>query len=54
MIARRLIVASRRHAQHHYSTQPGNFGVTTAFWDRIFGTVLTNSIERSARTNYQS
>ena len=54
IIARRLIVASRRHAQHHYSTQPGNFGVTTLFWDRVFGTVLTNSIERSARTNYQS
>jgi sterol desaturase/sphingolipid hydroxylase (fatty acid hydroxylase superfamily) len=54
MIARRLIVASRRHSQHHYATQPGNFGVTTLFWDRVFGTVLTTSVERSARTNYQS
>ena len=54
MIARRLILSSRRHAQHHYSTTPGNFGVTTSFWDRVFGTVLTNSIERSAGTNYQS
>jgi sterol desaturase/sphingolipid hydroxylase (fatty acid hydroxylase superfamily) len=54
MIARRLIIASRRHAQHHYSTQPGNFGVTTSFWDRVFGTVLTTSMERSAQTNYQS
>lgn len=54
MIARRLIVASRRHAQHHYSTRPGNFGVTTSFWDRVFGTVLTTSVERSGRTHYQS
>jgi sterol desaturase/sphingolipid hydroxylase (fatty acid hydroxylase superfamily) len=54
LLARRLIVASRRHAQHHYSTQPGNFGVTTSFWDRVFGTVLTTSVERSGRTNYQS
>ncbi len=54
MIARRLIITSRRHAQHHYSTQPGNFGVTTLFWDRVFGTVLTNSVETSARTNFQS
>jgi len=54
LIARRLIVASRRHSQHHYSTQPGNFGVTTSFWDRVFGTTLTTSVERSARTHYQS
>jgi sterol desaturase/sphingolipid hydroxylase (fatty acid hydroxylase superfamily) len=54
MIARRLIVASRRHSQHHYSTQAGNFGVTTLFWDRVFGTLLTTSVETSARTNYQS
>lgn len=27
----------RRHAQHHYSPRPCNFGVTTSFWDRVFG-----------------
>jgi sterol desaturase/sphingolipid hydroxylase (fatty acid hydroxylase superfamily) len=28
----------RRHALHHYARQPCNFGVTTLFWDRVFGT----------------
>ena len=28
----------RRHALHHYARQPCNFGVTTHFWDRLFGT----------------
>jgi len=39
-IAARLIQASRRHSQHHYSRQSGNFGVTTQVWDHVFGTVL--------------
>jgi sterol desaturase/sphingolipid hydroxylase (fatty acid hydroxylase superfamily) len=54
MIARQLIAASRRHAQHHYATRPGNFGVTTSIWDRVFGTVLTDSVETRGRTHYQS
>ncbi|HZX70569.1 MAG TPA: sterol desaturase family protein [Rhodanobacter sp.] len=40
MIARHLLLASRHHSEHHYARQPGNFGVTTLFWDRVFGTVL--------------
>jgi sterol desaturase/sphingolipid hydroxylase (fatty acid hydroxylase superfamily) len=28
----------RRHARHHYARQACNFGVTTQFWDRVFGT----------------
>ena len=48
-IARRLLGASRRHAQHHYAHQPGNFGVTTAFWDRVFGTALHAAASRTAR-----
>ena len=28
------------HMRHHYSPQPGNFGVTTTFWDHVFGTVI--------------
>jgi len=28
----------RRHALHHYACYPCNFGVTTHFWDRVFGT----------------
>jgi len=31
--------AKRRHATHHHSQQPCNFGVTTVFWDHIFRTV---------------
>lgn len=39
-IAPRLLMATRRHALHHYSAQSGNFGVTTSFWDNVFGTAL--------------
>lgn len=28
----------RRHALHHHVDETTNFGVTSAFWDRIFGT----------------
>jgi sterol desaturase/sphingolipid hydroxylase (fatty acid hydroxylase superfamily) len=30
----------RSHAIHHHSDVPGNFGVTTLFWDRVFATRL--------------
>jgi sterol desaturase/sphingolipid hydroxylase (fatty acid hydroxylase superfamily) len=30
----------RRHAQHHYTDETCNFGVTSGFWDVIFGTTL--------------
>jgi sterol desaturase/sphingolipid hydroxylase (fatty acid hydroxylase superfamily) len=43
LIATRLIQASRRHAQHHYGRQSGNFGVTTQLWDHVFGTALSTS-----------
>jgi sterol desaturase/sphingolipid hydroxylase (fatty acid hydroxylase superfamily) len=29
-----------RHGRHHFSKVPGNFGVTTQFWDIVFGTRL--------------
>lgn len=29
-----------RHLRHHYSPKGGNFGVTTSFWDHVFGTVI--------------
>jgi sterol desaturase/sphingolipid hydroxylase (fatty acid hydroxylase superfamily) len=32
--------ARKRHFKHHYRPQAGNFGVTTALWDHIFGTAL--------------
>jgi sterol desaturase/sphingolipid hydroxylase (fatty acid hydroxylase superfamily) len=33
-----LYRAKRRHFIHHYSRQPYNFGVSTGFWDHVFGT----------------
>jgi sterol desaturase/sphingolipid hydroxylase (fatty acid hydroxylase superfamily) len=33
-----LYRVKRHHLVHHYSRQPCNFGVTGAFWDRVFGT----------------
>jgi sterol desaturase/sphingolipid hydroxylase (fatty acid hydroxylase superfamily) len=35
-----LYRARLRHARHHHQSQDGNFGVTTALWDRVFGTAL--------------
>ena len=29
-----------RHLRHHHHPVPGNFGVTTGIWDRIFGTAI--------------
>ena len=36
-----------RHAQHHYISDSGNFGVTTGVWDIVFGTEL--ELRRTAR-----
>ncbi|HEY1474047.1 MAG TPA: sterol desaturase family protein [Pseudolabrys sp.] len=35
-----LYQARMRHARHHHLSHSGNFGVTTAFWDHVFGTAL--------------
>jgi sterol desaturase/sphingolipid hydroxylase (fatty acid hydroxylase superfamily) len=35
-----LFHAKRRHALHHFARQSCNFGVTSGFWDRVFGTVF--------------
>lgn len=35
-----LYRARMRHAQHHHRADDGNFGVTTGFWDYVFGTAL--------------
>jgi sterol desaturase/sphingolipid hydroxylase (fatty acid hydroxylase superfamily) len=32
------------HLRHHYSPKRGNFGVTTAFWDHVFGTAIDASL----------
>jgi sterol desaturase/sphingolipid hydroxylase (fatty acid hydroxylase superfamily) len=51
MLATRLLLASRRHAQHHYGRQPGNFGVTTSFWDHVFGTNLNVAADHSLQAD---
>jgi len=50
-LATRLLLATRRHAQHHYSPEPGNFGVTTSFWDHVFGTTLNVAANRRVQTD---
>ncbi|SDR57390.1 Fatty acid hydroxylase superfamily protein [Rhizobiales bacterium GAS113] len=35
-----LYRVKHRHARHHFAKTPGNFGVTTMFWDVVFGTDL--------------
>jgi sterol desaturase/sphingolipid hydroxylase (fatty acid hydroxylase superfamily) len=35
-----LLAGRYWHLRHHYSTQAGNFGVTTPLWDYVFGTVI--------------
>jgi sterol desaturase/sphingolipid hydroxylase (fatty acid hydroxylase superfamily) len=32
--------ARLRHSGHHYHRDLGNFGITTVFWDHIFGTTI--------------
>jgi sterol desaturase/sphingolipid hydroxylase (fatty acid hydroxylase superfamily) len=39
-LAMRLTGCIHRHLRHHYAEIPGNFGVTTRLWDRLFGTSL--------------
>jgi sterol desaturase/sphingolipid hydroxylase (fatty acid hydroxylase superfamily) len=31
----------RLHALHHFVAPQGNFGVTSSFWDHVFGTVVS-------------
>lgn len=35
--------ATRRHARHHHAHRPCCFGVTTPFWDSVFGTGSSQS-----------
>ena len=35
-----LYRARLRHSGHHYHRELGNFGITTVFWDEIFGTAI--------------
>jgi len=38
-----------RHLRHHRNPLPGNFGVTTGFWDRVFGTSIASERARGSR-----
>jgi len=40
LLAARMPATIRRHQRHHFSDQPGNFGVTIPLWDYVFGTVI--------------
>jgi sterol desaturase/sphingolipid hydroxylase (fatty acid hydroxylase superfamily) len=37
-----LFRLKRRHALHHHFDDLGNFGVTSGFWDYVFGTNVSN------------
>jgi sterol desaturase/sphingolipid hydroxylase (fatty acid hydroxylase superfamily) len=39
----------RRHIRHHRHAPPGNFGVTTGFWDFAFGTAIAAGPARRAQ-----
>jgi sterol desaturase/sphingolipid hydroxylase (fatty acid hydroxylase superfamily) len=49
-LVRWVSAAARRHMYHHYSTQPGNFGVTIPLWDHVFGTVIEQTRRPIARS----
>jgi sterol desaturase/sphingolipid hydroxylase (fatty acid hydroxylase superfamily) len=38
-----------RHLRHHRHPLPGNFGVTTGFWDHVFGTEIVPERTRGPR-----
>ena len=42
-----LYRARLHHAVHHYRDDEGNFGVTTSFWDRVFGTRIVRVTDLS-------
>ena len=39
-VPKSLMHMKRYHLQHHYYDYENGFGVTTRFWDRVFGTEL--------------
>lgn len=43
--------ARRRHMLHHFGSQDADFGVTTALWDRVFGTVSQGDRVETAKQN---
>ncbi len=48
-----LYRAKRRHAQHHASIDEGNYGVSSQFWDHVFGTALPDPAISSRKAQQQ-
>lgn len=44
-----LFRLKRRHMLHHHFDEKGNFGVTSGFWDVVFGTDLKVRVAAAAR-----
>lgn len=38
-----LATMKKRHMEHHYHDEDGNFGITNFLWDRLFGTLYSRS-----------
>jgi len=38
-----LATMKKRHMQHHFHDEDGNFGITNFVWDRAFGTLYTRA-----------
>jgi len=45
----RLADMKRRHMAHHFHDENGNYGITTFFWDKVFGTYYDRP-ERPAKS----
>ena len=44
--SKKLAEMKKRHMAHHFHDENGNYGITTFFWDKLFGTFY----DRSERT----
>ena len=44
-----LAEMKKRHLAHHFHDETGNFGITTFFWDKLFGTYYDRA-ERPAKS----
>lgn len=38
-----LVEMKKRHMEHHFHDEDGNFGITNFFWDKLFGTYYHRS-----------
>ncbi len=44
-----LAAMKKRHMEHHFHDERGNFGITNSLWDHLFGTFYTRA-ERPAKS----